>query len=92
MIKINESTFPLKDGTIGKIGILMYSGTGDPKIALNKAVSQYTKQIEESDKKYIELRDTELSNPWMRVVISGVNKMNQTDFDPKKHNINFDGK
>ena len=85
MIKINESIFPLKDGTTGKIGILMYYGEGDPKISLNKAVKQYTK----SDKKYIELIDAELSNPWMRVIISGVNKMNQTDFDPKKHNINF---
>ena len=34
-VRINHSTFNLKDGGRGAIVVLMYSGNGDPKIALD---------------------------------------------------------
>lgn len=37
-IRINYSKFDLKNGGKGVIAVLMYSGSGDPKIALDNAV------------------------------------------------------
>lgn len=87
MIRINESEFPLEDGTFGKIAVFMYSGSGDPRSHLGFAISKYTEDVNGVSCKYIELIDSHLDNPWMRVVISGVNQMNQFEFDPDKHRM-----
>lgn len=80
-VRINHSKFKLKSGSYGAIAILMYSGTGDPKIALDSAV----RQITADGVNYFELIDANLDNPWTRVVISGINEMKQEDLDPAKH-------
>jgi hypothetical protein len=80
-VRINHSKFKLKGGGYGAIAILMYSGTGDPKIALDSAV----RKITADGVNYFELIDANLDNPWTRVVISGINEMKQEDLDPAKH-------
>lgn len=87
MMKVNESEFPLKDGTFGKIAVFMYIGSGDPKEHLNYAISKYTEDVNGISCKYFELIDAHLDNPWVRVVISGINQMNQFEFDPDKHRM-----
>jgi len=75
-IKINEATYPLKNGKIGKIAVLMYCGDGDPRPNLDWAVSQYV-----GDEDYFEAIDSGLDNPWTRVVISNINDMEQMPFN-----------
>ncbi len=77
-MKINYSKTILKDGTEGIIVILMYSGLGDPKPALNDAVESLTKD----NIAYFELIDAHLDNPWVRVLITDINNMTQIDLDP----------
>ena len=40
-IKIQESTIDLKNGSKGKIAVLMYVGDDDPVTKLDSAVSKY---------------------------------------------------
>lgn len=75
-LSINETSFPLENGEEGKLAIFLYSGSSDPKPILDWAVNQYAEEDE-----YIELMDAHMNNPWMRVVITDVNKMNQVKFD-----------
>ena len=65
-----------------RIGILMYVGSGDPVRLLNEAVSLYVR-----DKGYNEFIDANMDNPWIRVIIKGINNMNQEPFDPAKHHL-----
>ena len=44
-VKINYSKFDLKSGGKGVVAVLMYSGSGDPKIALDNAVLKLTNGI-----------------------------------------------
>ena len=75
-LKISEAEYNLPDnGGIGKMAVLMYSGTGDPKKILDFAVHQY------ADKGYYELIDAHLDNPWMRVLLSDINNLKQRNFD-----------
>ena len=64
------------------IGILMYIGSGDPVKHLNEAVRLYVK-----DKGYNEFIDANMDNPWVRVIIKGINDMEQLPFDPEKHHL-----
>jgi hypothetical protein len=81
-IKINHSKFKLKNGGFGAIAILMYSGSGDPKKALDDAVRQITNNVN-----YFELIDANLDNPWTRVVLTGINDMHQDVFNPINHSL-----
>lgn len=81
-VKIQESNFKLKNNGNGKIAIFLYAGEGDPIKQIDKAVSSYVK-----DKSYTELVDIEMDNPWLRIVISGINEMKQEDFDSLKHQL-----
>ena len=81
-IRINYSKFQLENGGHGVIAVLMYSGSGDPKIALDNAVHELTKDIG-----YFELIDAHLDNPWMRVIMTDINGMKQEDLEVKKHTL-----
>ena len=81
-ITINHSKFKLKNGKYGAIAILMYSGSGDPKIALDEAVRKITGSVN-----YFELIDAHLDNPWTRVVITGVNEMQQDPLNIIEHTL-----
>jgi hypothetical protein len=85
MIRMNESKIILKNGEFGKIAVFMYSGTGDPQRELDCAISKYTDFRNNEEVRYIELIDSQLNNPWMRIIITGVNNMYQVDFDENLH-------
>lgn len=81
-IKINYSKFDLKNGGKGVIAVLMYSGSGDPKIALDNAVLKLTDGIG-----YVELIDAHLDNPWTRVLMTDINDMVQEELNPTTHQL-----
>jgi len=82
-VRINYSTYTLKDPIKkGAIAVLIYSGSGDPKIALDNAVRDITEDIG-----YFELIDAHLDNPWTRVVMTQINDMTQEDLDLTKHKL-----
>lgn len=81
-IKIEESTINLKYGREGKVAILMYVGEDDPVSKLDDAVSEYVGNVA-----YNQFIDINMDNPWVRVIISGINDMEQEDFDPKTHKL-----
>lgn len=82
-IKISEAEYDLPDTGKGKIAVLMYHGSGNPKNILDHAVSVYVQ-----NEGYHELIDANLDNPWTRVIISDINNMAQEDFDEKRHRLN----
>jgi hypothetical protein len=49
---------------------------------LDYAVSQYV-----GYKPFTQFIDIEMDNPWVRVIVFGINEMNQEDFDPLKHRL-----
>jgi hypothetical protein len=65
-----------------KIGILVYIGSGDPVKHLNEAVHLYVRH-----EGYNEFIDANMDNPWTRVIIKGINDMEQVPFDPQKHHL-----
>lgn len=81
-LTINESTFTNEDGSLGKIAVFIYSGSSDPSPILKWAVNNYVE-----DEPYFELISSSLDNPWMRVVISNINKMKQESFNKDKHKL-----
>lgn len=82
-LKINETDFKSPNGKIGKIAVLLYTGSGEPSKILDFAVQQYV-----GTKPYYELIDAHLDNPWMRVIISDhLNELSQEDFDITRHKL-----
>lgn len=65
-----------------KVGILMYVGSGDPVRKLNEAVSLYVR-----NEGYNEFIDANMDNPWIRVIIKGINDMEQKPFNPEIHHL-----
>ena len=65
-----------------KVGILIYSGDGDPVKHLNDAVSQYVRK-----EGYNEFIDANMDNPWVRVIVKGINDIPQKEFDPNKQHL-----
>jgi hypothetical protein len=63
-----------------KVGILIYTGAGDPVKHLNEAVHKYVRH-----EGYNEFIDANMDNPWVRVIIKGINDMEQVEFDPEIH-------
>ncbi|MEH1009423.1 hypothetical protein VDP25_16920 [Winogradskyella sp. ECml5-4] len=62
-----------------KIAIFTYTGDKNPKIYLDEAIRDYTKG--EGFNQFI---DSHLDNPWTRVVVLGLNEMEQKKY-VKKH-------
>lgn len=81
-IKIQESTIDLTFNRKGQVAILMYAGEGDPVAKLDWAVYEYVGNVGHN-----QFIDINMDNPWVRVIISGINDMNQEDFDPEKHKL-----
>jgi len=81
-VTIQESTIDLTFGRKGKIAVFMYVGEDDPVAILDNAVSQYV-----GHEGYSEFIDINMDNPWVRVVMSGVNEMNQVPFNPAIHKL-----
>jgi hypothetical protein len=81
MRHINFREVITTDGKV-KIAIFAYTGSGDPVLYLNDAVSQYV-----GHEGYNEFIDANMDNPWVRVIIKGLNDMDQTEFDPQIHHL-----
>jgi hypothetical protein len=65
-----------------KVGILIYRGADDPAKHLNAAVRAYVGR-----EGYNEFIDANMDNPWIRVIIKGINDMEQVEFDPEQHRL-----
>ena len=76
-LSINEAEYDLEDGSKGKFAVLLYAGDEDPKFILDWAVSNYTEGV----KGYKVLIDAQLNCPWMRVVVSNINDMEQISWE-----------
>jgi len=81
-IIIQESSIELTHDRKGQIAVLMYVGDKDPVAKLNLAVSQYVGNFS-----HIQFVDINMDNPWVRVIITGINEMNQEDFNPLIHKL-----
>lgn len=81
-VKIQESTINLTHGRTGKIAVLIYVGDDDPIAKLDWAVSEYV-----GHEFYNEFSDINNDNPWVRVILSDINEMNQVNFDPTIHKL-----
>jgi hypothetical protein len=81
-VKIQESQIDLTHGRKGKVAVLIYSGEEDPVSKLDLAVHQYVGTVG-----YNEFIDINMDNPWVRVILSGINEMEQVDFDPTIHKL-----
>jgi len=77
-LTLNQAEYDLPNNGKGKVAVFVYTGGADPKHVLDRAVSTY---VDENG--YHELIDAHLDNPWMRVIISDINSMEQKVFDPK---------
>lgn len=80
-VKINQVDYGFGSSK-GRIAVFFYTGDGDPESNLDKAVSAYVGQ-----NGYHELVDSGLNNPWMRVVISDINLIQQKEFIPGQDKI-----
>ena len=65
-----------------KVGILIYTGSGDPVKHLNAAVQQYV-----GYEAYNEFIDANMDNPWVRVIIKGINEIDKVEFNSKIHHL-----
>jgi hypothetical protein len=65
-----------------KVGILIYTGAGDPVKHLNEAVHNYVR-----NEGYNEFIDANMDNPWVRVIIKGMNEMEKVEFIPEIHHL-----
>ena len=88
-LRINQSTFPLKDGSNGVLAVFIYAGDKDPRKILDWAVKEFTKDCEIP---YIELIDATLSCPWVRVIVSNPDEMSQYTWEEYMTMINRERK
>jgi hypothetical protein len=65
-----------------KVGILIYTGSGDPVKHLNEAVGLYV-----HNEGYNEFIDANMDNPWVRIIVKGINDVEPIEFDPKIHQL-----
>lgn len=77
-VRINESTFPLANGGVGKLAVFIYGGTGDPRAHLNRALQEY---VGDSKVPYKTFIDAQLNCPWVLTLISNIDDMRQSDYN-----------
>ena len=82
-LSISEAEYDLKDGNKGKFAVFLYSGDEDPRPILDWAVENYTKGVEN----YYEFIDAHLDCPWLRMVMSNINDMEQLTWEEVRRDI-----
>lgn len=75
-IRINKSKITTNDGRYAEVCVFFYTGTGDPRAWLKLAITEYFGSVN-----HWVYMDENLDNPWCRVVITGINDMNQYTLD-----------
>jgi hypothetical protein len=83
-VTIQENTITLTQGRKGKVTILSYMGLDEPESILDDAVSIYVGNIP-----HMQFVDINNDNPFTRVIISGVNEMEQRKFNPEKDRLSI---
>ncbi|MEA5141847.1 hypothetical protein [Arcicella rigui] len=79
-IEIFEQELKNGDSTVGKVAILRGGlNTDNPTAIMNDAVSTYV-----GTKGYNEFIEVFLDNPWVRVVVSGINELDYKEFKNQK--------
>ncbi len=79
-IQIYEQEIKSNDNTVGKVAILRGGlGTDNPKEIMDNAVSTYVEK-----KPYNEFIEIFLDNPWVRVIVSGINELDYQDFNNQR--------
>lgn len=80
MITIFEKPIDFHNATVGKIAILRCgSSEGNPTEVINAAVKKYV-----GVKGYNEFVEIYLDNPWIRVVVGGINEFDFVEFTDQK--------
>ena len=65
---------------VGKVAILRGGLKSDnPTALMNNAISKYV-----GDKGYNEFVEIHLDNPWVRVIVGGINELDYEDFNNQK--------
>lgn len=79
-IEIFEQTIKNGDNSVGKVAILRGGlNAENPTAVMNDAVLTYV-----GNKGHNQFIEIHLDNPWVRVVISGINDVNYTDFNSQR--------
>jgi hypothetical protein len=65
-----------------KVAIFTFVGYDDPTVALDRAVATYV-----GHEGYNEFIDANMDNPWVRVIIKGINDLDAVRFDPNNHRL-----
>jgi hypothetical protein len=80
-IQIYEQELLSKNKTkVGKVAVLRGGLKSDnPTALMNSAVSKYV-----GDKGYNEFVEIHLDNPWVRVIVGGINELEYEDFINQK--------
>lgn len=79
-IEIFEQELKNGDRTVGKVAILRGGlNTDNPTAIMNDAVSTYV-----GTKGYNEFVEVFLDNPWVRVVVSGINELDYKEFTTQR--------
>ena len=79
-VTFTETMVDSDSGNPGKMVVFKYAGTEDPVLKLDEVVSKYV-----GDAPYTEFVDVHMDNPWVRVIIIGMNEMKQKEFNPQVH-------
>lgn len=80
MIEIFEQVLKNNDEEIGKIAILRGGlNTENPSAIMDEAVSRYV-----DTKEYNEFVEIFLDNPWVRVIVKGINELEYKTFKDQK--------
>lgn len=79
-VEIFEQPLTKDNETVGKVTILRGGlNTDNPTAIMNAAVSKYV-----GSTGYNEFVEIYLDNPWIRVIISGINELDYKTFDNQK--------
>jgi hypothetical protein len=79
-IEIFEQELKNRNKIVGKVAILRGGlNTDNPTAIMNDAVSTYV-----GTKGYNEFVEVFLDNPWVRVVVSGINELDYKEFTTQK--------
>ncbi len=79
-IEIFEQVLTKNNKKVGKVAILRGGlNTDNPTAIMNNAVSKYV-----GNKGYNEFVEIHLDNPWVRVIIGGINDLDFKPFDKQR--------
>jgi hypothetical protein len=80
IVEIFEQELRNGDKVVGKVAILRGGlNTDNPTAIMNEAVSSYVEH-----QSYNEFVEVFLDNPWVRVIVSGINELDYKEFNSQR--------